>query len=192
MEVSGSRVLLADLLWDDISAIKLPDGSSPPLLSQVIDSIASPDVTLYVELKSQKSAMQLAQIFKDDPQLLLKMNLIFISFSLISLKIMRQSFQPATPLRLLWLVDNPHTPYSPESLDEGELTFDICRVSFEDFLITNGLRELFLEVSPEGLGIQCVTSRCAARIQNDRVRMFSGTIRQWDLTVGLCCSCGHS
>jgi glycerophosphoryl diester phosphodiesterase len=146
--------MLADMLWNDISALKLPDRSSPPLLWQVIDSVASPDLTFYVELKSQTSAMQLAQIFKGDPLLLLKMNFIFVSFSLVSLKIMRQAFQPATPLRLLWLLDNPHTPYPPELLDEGELTFDICHVSFERFLNANGLRELFLEVSPEGLGIQ--------------------------------------
>jgi hypothetical protein len=148
--------MASDMLWDDISALKLPDGSSPPLLKDVINCVGSSGMRLYVELKSQMSATNLVQTLNDDPQLLLKMNFIFISFSLASLKILRESLQPATPLRLLWLVDNPHTPYPPESLDDGELTFDICRVSFEDFLDSNGMRELFLEVAPEGLGIQCV------------------------------------
>ena len=117
-------------------------------------------MTLYVELKSQEAAAQLAQTLKQKPQLLLEHNLIFISFSLTSLKIMRQCLQHAAsvavPLRLLWLVDNPRIPYPPESLDDGELQFDICSQSFEEFLDSHNLRAEFLEVSPEGLGIQCV------------------------------------
>ncbi len=156
--MSNTRVALSDLLWSEISEIELPDGSNPPLLSSVIDSLSSSTMTFYVELKSQESAALLAQTLKHDPRLLLQMRLIFISFCLNSLNILRQAFQlqPAVQLRLLWLVDNPCIPYPPESLDEGELTFDICRCSFEEFLDANDLRELFLEVSPEGLGIQFV------------------------------------
>ena len=157
VHVSNTRVALADMLWADVSALKLPDGSSPPLLRQVIDAIASPSMTLYVELKSQKAAALLAQTLHNSPQLLLQVRCIFISFSLHSLQILRRLLQPPAPLRLLWLVDNPRIPYPPESLDDGELTFDICRFSFEEFLDVNGLRQLFLEVSPEGLGIQFVT-----------------------------------
>jgi hypothetical protein len=113
-------------------------------------------MTLYVDIKSQESAAQLARILKDNPQLLSKMQFIFISFSLFSLRILRQSFEPATPLCLLWLVDNPRIPYPPEALDDGELMFDISRGSFEEFLIANDVLELFLEVAPDGLGIQCV------------------------------------
>jgi hypothetical protein len=156
VEVSGARISVSDMLWDDISHVKLPDGSSPPLLTDLVNCICSSDMTLYVELKSQMSALKVAQTFNDYPHLSLKVNIIFISFSLTSLKILRQSLQLTTPLRILWLVDNPHTPYGPESLDDGELTFDICRVSFEEFLDENGMRELFLEVAPDGLGIQCV------------------------------------
>jgi hypothetical protein len=87
----------------------------------------------------------------DDPELILQT--------------LRQRLQPvasfAAPLRLLWLVDNPRIPYPPESLDDGELQFDICSQSFEAFLDANSLRAEFLEVSPEGLGIQCV-NLCAA------------------------------
>ena len=155
--MSNTLVALADMLWADVSALKLPDGSSPPLLREVVESIASPSMALYVELKSQKAAALLAQTLRNSPQLLLLMHFVFISFSLDSLRILRQSLQPAAPLRLLWLVDNPRIPYPPESLDEGELRFDICRCSFEQFLDENGLRQLFLEVSPEGLGIQFVT-----------------------------------
>lgn len=158
--LSNSRVALRDLLWSDISAVKLPDGSSPPPLTDVIDAVGSSRITLYVELKSQEAAARLAQTLQEDPRLLLERNLIFISFSLSSLKIMRQRLQPvasfAAPLRLLWLVDNPRIPYPPESLDDGELQFDICSQSFEAFLDANSLRAEFLEVSPEGLGIQCV------------------------------------
>jgi hypothetical protein len=144
------------MVWADVSAVKLPDGSSPPLLSTVIDRIASPSVTLYVDIKSQESAAQLALILKETPQLLSRMQFIFISFSLLSLKILRQSFEPAMPLRLLWLVDNPRIPYPPEALDDGELMFDISHGSFEEFLVANNVLELFLEVAPDGLGIQYV------------------------------------
>ena len=156
LDLPSGRARLCDMVWADVSAVKLPDGSSPPLLSSVIDSIASPSMTLYVDIKSQESAAQLARILKDNPQLLSKMQFIFISFSLFSLRILRQSFEPATPLCLLWLVDNPRIPYPPEALDDGELMFDISRGSFEEFLVANDVLELFLEVAPDGLGIQCV------------------------------------
>jgi glycerophosphoryl diester phosphodiesterase len=143
--------------WTDISALKLPDGSSPPLLSTVIASVASPSITLYVELKSQKGAAQLAETLTRNPHLLRGMHFIFISFSLQSLNILRQQFQAATPLRLLWLVDNPRVPYPPEALDDGELTFDIGACTFGQFLDAHGLRQLFLDVAPDGLGIQFVT-----------------------------------
>ena len=157
---SDARVALRNLPWSEISALQLPDGSSPPQLTDVFESIGPSSMTLYVELKSQEAAAQLAQTLKQKPQLLLEHNLIFISFSLTSLKIMRQCLQHAAsvavPLRLLWLVDNPRIPYPPESLDDGELQFDICSQSFEEFLDSHNLRAEFLEVSPEGLGIQCV------------------------------------
>ena len=161
LDLPSGRARLCDMLWADVSAVKLPDGSSPPLLSSVIDSVASPTLTLYVELKSQESASQLARTLKDNHQLLSKMQFIFISFSLFSLKILRQSFEPAMPLCLLWLVDNPRIPYPPEALDDGELTFDIGHGSFEEFLVANNVLELFLEVAPDGLGIQYVHARCA-------------------------------
>lgn len=182
VQVSGAPVALANMPWSDISALKLPDGSSPPLLSSVIASlstggldpvasVASPSTTLYIELKSQAGAAQLAHALARTPHLLRHMHFIFISFSLLSLKILRQQFQAAAPsaapLRLLWLVDNPRVPYPPEALDDGELTFDICGCSFGQFLDANHLRQLFLEVAPEGLGIQFVKCWADTRVRSD-------------------------
>jgi glycerophosphoryl diester phosphodiesterase len=151
----------------------LPDGSSPPLLSTVLDSLIalSSRMTLYIELKSAESAAQLARALENNPTFLQKLNLIIISFSLNSLGILRRSFHSA-PLHLLWLVDNPRIPYSPESLDDGELTFDICHQTFEEFLDANSLRELFLEVAPEGLGIQCAENQIVQFVLHQEITKY--------------------
>lgn len=148
---------ISGLRWDEVQDFELKDGSTPVLLSTVLEDVAHSDTKLVVELKSSDPAEPLADFLAGRPELLASVGFV-LSFSLAALEAFSAALSTvadAARPTVVWLLDNPSTPYG-EDVNEGETTFDYTSESFAAFLKRTDLSErvrrlqcgLYLQYNP--------------------------------------------
>lgn len=145
---------ISNLRWDEVLDLKLKDGSTPVLLSTVLEDLAGSATKLAVELKSADPAAPLAELLAKRPGLLASVGFV-MSFSLSGLEAFSEALADAPKPIVVWLLDNPSTPYG-DDINEGETTFDYTSESFAVFLERTGLSKrvkrlqcgLYLQYNP--------------------------------------------
>jgi len=146
-ESSLATTPLSELQWDDLRTCKLKDGSHPVLLSTVLQDLCSTGAKLLIEMKCSDVGKPLGEFIASNLHLVSSIACV-ISFSIRALEEFHDAYSSYiadkgqtddAQISLLWLVDNPSTPY--DYLNEGELTFDYTQESITDFVSKNDVCE---------------------------------------------------
>ena len=166
---------IASQHWHELANLPLLDGSTPVLLTTVLQDLLGSKTKLVVELKIRGPVCSLAQMLAKHPELRERVGAI-ISFNIDTLVHFHEEFRllSADHIQLCWLLDNPSVVYGPENLDDGETLFDYGIESLAQFADKQGVREKLASIKA-GVNIQYNRQLTPAIVQGIRADLCAIT-----------------